>query len=263
MAMPPTKPRLRKREIVLAVAAGGLAAAAAAAILDESNDGAFSHESPVVIVDGQGEFNNLAPFHAISTVGPQDVEITYGDTQSVNFEGSPQALALLEVVVEDGVLVIRPQNEDWLWNWGGLNEATYRVTVPRLDSITLNGSGDIRVDKIEGDSFSATLTQRGDLSIGSLKVDRAAFTINGTGDISAAGTARDTQISLAGRGDISARELQSKTASVLVNGSGDVKLTVDDRANVTVNGPGDVSIAGSAQCSISQQGRGDVDCGGD
>ena len=259
MAMPPTKPRLRKREIVLAVAAGGLAAAAAAAILDDSNDGAFQR---TVIVAGPENFDNLAPFQSIETVGPQDVVITYGDAQSVRAEGSPEARALMGVVVEDGVLKIRPRTGGWQWNWGGINSATYYVTLPRLNSVTLNGSGDIRIDKAEGDAFTSIIEGSGDLSIGSLKVDRAAFTITGSGSITAAGTARDTQVTVSGPGDLSARALQTKTASILVNGPGDVKLSADEHVNGSVNGPGDVDISGSAQCTISEAGPGDVDCEG-
>jgi hypothetical protein len=260
MAMPSAKPRLRKREIVLALAAGGLAAAAAAAILDESD----SRSAPFVQVNVKEDFSNLAPFTAISSTGPQDVVITYGDTQSVRAEGSPEARALMGVVVEDGVLSIRPRNGGWQRFWGGLNSATYHVTLPRLNSVTLSGSGDIRVDKVEGDAFSSTIDGSGDFSIGSLKVDRAAFTISGTGSITAAGTARDTQVSVSGPGDVSARGLRTRTASILVNGPGDVRLTADEHVNGSVNGPGDVDVSGSAQCSISEEGPGDVDCeGGD
>jgi len=257
--MPATKPRLRKREIVLAVAAGGLAAAAAAAILDDSNDGAFGPQVQVVVNE---DFDKLAPFTGVSSVGPQDVVITYGDEQSVRAEGSPEARALIGVTVENGVLTIQPRTQGWQWAWGRLNAATYYVTVPRLNSVSLNGSGDIRVDKAEGDSFAGRIEGTGDLSIGSLKVDRAAFTIEGTGGITAAGTARDTQVSVNGPGDISARGLQTKTASILVNGPGDVKLTAEEHVNGSVNGPGDVDIAGAAQCTISEEGPGDVDCEG-
>lgn len=259
MPVPQTKPRLRKREIVLAVAAGGLAAAVAAAILDNDNDGAFGPQVQVIVNE---DFSNLAPFTGVSSVGPQDVVITYGDTQSVRAEGSDQARALIGVTVENGVLKIRPRVQGWQWNWGGIQHATYYVTVPRLQSVSMEGSGDIRVDKVEGDTFSGRIEGTGDLTVGALKVDRANFTIEGTGSITAAGTAGDTQVSIGGPGDVIARELRSRTATVRVDGPGDAKLTVDQVAAVAVNGPGDVDITGSARCSVTQNGPGDVDCEG-
>ena len=259
MPVPQTKPRLRKREIILAVAAGGIAAATAAAILDDDNDGAFGARVEVVVNE---DFSKLAPFTSVSSVGPQDVVITYGDTQSVEARGSDEARALIGVSVDNGVLKIRPRVDGWQWNWGGVQHITYYVTVPRLERVTMEGSGDIRVDKVEGDAFAGRIEGTGDLTIGMLKVDRANFEIEGTGSITAAGTAGDTQVSIGGPGDVIARDLQSRTATVTVNGPGDAKLNVTQVAAVSVNGPGDVDITGSARCSVTQNGPGDVDCEG-
>ena len=254
----PGRPRLRKREVVFAVAAGVLAAGGAALILDESNDG-----PPFVAAQGPDSLTDLAPFEAIATVGPQDVVVTYGETQSVRAEGASDTLALLEVVSEGGVLRIQPRDGGWQWAWSRLNSTTYFVTVPRLTSVTLEGSGDIRVDKVEAPAFSGAIEGSGDLSIDSMKVDRAEFTISGSGDITAAGTASEARLSIEGSGNIRANGLRSQTASVSVEGPGDAKLTVDRLANVSLEGPGDVEIDGSARCTVTQDGPGDVDCEGD
>jgi len=256
----PQPARLRKREILFALAMGGLAAGGAALILDDDEDQGFT---PVVAAaQGPDSLSDLAPFEAIATVGPQDVVVTYGETQSVRAEGSQDALALLEVDSEGGVLRIRPRGGGWQWAWNRLNATTYFVTVPRLRSVTLEGSGDIRIDKVEGPAFSGRIEGSGDLSVDSLKVETAEFTISGTGDITAAGTARDTRLSIEGPGNIRANRLRSETAFVSVEGPGDAKLTVDRLANVSLEGPGDVEINGPARCSINKDGPGDVDCEG-
>ena len=51
----------------------------------------------------------VAEFDEIATTGPQDVVITIGETFSVRAEGSPEALAQLEAVVEGDTLAIRPK----------------------------------------------------------------------------------------------------------------------------------------------------------
>ena len=255
--VPSQRPKLRKREIVFAVAMGALAAGGAALTLSAFEDDG----SPTPFVMGPDQLTyKVAPFDEIATEGPQDVVVTYGDAQSVRAEGSPEAIALLEVVVENGQLNIRPRSRSWMWAWPQLNATTYYVTVPRLESVRLEGSGDIRVDKVEGKTFAGTIEGSGDLTLGSLKVDSAVFTVNGPGDISAAGTARETRVMIEGPGNIRANGLRTRTASVTVNGPGDAELTVDELVSVAVNGPGDVDIAGPARCTISQSGPGDVDC---
>ena len=60
--------------------------------------------------------------------------------------------------------------------------------------MSLNGSGDISVDRVKGDRFSALIAGvRASISVDELEVDQAEFTINGPGDIVAAGTARATR----------------------------------------------------------------------
>lgn len=247
------------REVVFAVAMGGLAATGAGLILFDRDDGpppALAAAAAPVAYDG-------TPFEEVSTVGPQDVVITIGDTYSVRSEGSPEALARLEAVVEDGKLVIRPREQfGGGFNWGRLAGATYYVTVPRLEALSLAGSGDISIDRIEGESFTGSVTGPGELSIAAIEVDEADFTIAGSGNLVAAGTAREARVSIAGSGEVRSGGLRSETASVSIAGSGDVALTVQDEARIRIMGSGDVDIAGPATCSVSRMGSGNVRCNG-
>ena len=255
------RPRLRKREIAFAVAAGLVAAGGAGLILSEMSD------DPIVKVNVVGpreKTYDVASFDGISNVGPQDVVVTMGDTFSIRSEGSPQALSLLETKVENGTLKIGPGDDfNWGRDWRRLQGATFYVTLPKLDSVALAGSGDMRIDRIKGESFSGTIAGQGALSIGSIEVDDVDFSIGGSGSVAASGTAGSTHVSIGGRGDVEAGALHSKTASIAIGGSGDVALTVDDEAKVSIFGRGDVNIAGTAHCSVTKMGVGDVHCAGD
>jgi len=247
---------LRKREIVLAVGAGAVAATLAGAILS-GNDGPGR---PMVAVNTSVEQTyELASFSRISTTGPQDVVVTHGDTQSVRGEGS---LGRLDVVVENGELIIRPRNGGG-WNWGDFDSTTLYVTVPELTRASLNGSGDIRIDNITGERFEALLEGgfSGDFEINGLAVEEAEFTVNGPGDISASGTAESTRVTINGPGELKAGGLKSETATVMVRGPGDVELAVEREADVSVDGPGEVDIDGPARCTLSTSGPGSVSCG--
>ena len=256
----PERPRLRKREIVFAVAAGVVAAGGAALMLDSS--GESERYTPVAEAVSEMTYQ-LADFDEIATVGPQDVVVTLGDTYSVRLEGSPQAQALLQPTVVNGRLTIGPKDENFNWfTWPQSAEATYYVTLPRLDGVAVAGSGDVTVDKIDGPSFEASIAGPGSLAIATMKVDNANFSISGSGDISAAGAARETHVAIMGSGEIQGGGLRSETASVSIGGSGDVSLTVDKDAKVSIMGSGDVDISGPALCSVTQMGSGDVSCAG-
>ncbi len=257
----PERPRLRKREIFFAVAAGVVAAGGAALILGDSGDGGPRHMPAVA--EAREMTYQLASFDEIATVGPQDVVVTLGDTFSVRSEGSPEALALLEPVVEDGRLTIKPRDADFNWfTWPRSAEATYYVTLPRLDGVAVAGSGDVSVDRIDSPSFEASIAGPGSLAIAAMKVDNASFSIGGQGDVSVAGTARETHVAIGGTGEVQGGGLRSETASISIGGTGDVALTVDKEAKVSIMGTGDVDISGPARCSVTQMGRGNVRCSG-
>ena len=252
----PDRPRLRKREIVFAVAAGVVAAGGAALLLsDDIGPGPGS----IPDSEGPGERTyQVAEFERVSSTGPQDLEIRFGEVSAVRAEG---AVGRLEVLVEDGELIVRPR-EGAGWDWPGFNATTVYVTVPRLTRVSLNGSGDISIDQVQGDRFAGVIEGwGGNIDIDGLEVEEAEFTINGPGDIAAAGTARATRVTVNGPGEVQAGELRSQTAVIAVSGPGDVELAVEQEADVRVDGPGEVDIDGPARCSISTSGPGTVNCG--
>ena len=257
--MPTERKGLRKREILLALALGGVAAGGAALMLSEMND---DHYVASVEFSGPSEMTYpVMPFDQIATEGPQDVVVTYGEELTVRSEGSPEALAQLEAVVENGQLLIRPK-KGFDFDWGSVEDATFYVTMPRLDRIALAGSGDIQIDRIEGENFEGVIGGPGELRIAGMKVDRVDFTINGSGDLIAAGTAGDAHVSIGGSGTVDAAGLSSSTASISIFGTGDVELTVQDKAQVSITGAGDVDISGPGRCSVTRMGGGDVRCAG-
>lgn len=251
----PTQRKLRKREVLFAVLMGAVAAGGAAAIL---SDGGGGPSQPFIVANQASEMTyQVADFERISTTGPQDVDIEFGEEYSVRAEG---AVGQLEVVVEGGQLIIRPRE---VWNIPALSSTKLFITVPRLTGLNLNGSSDISIDGLKSERFAGVIEGGfgGNIDIEGLDVDQVEFTINGPGDISAAGIARATRVTINGPGEVQAGELQSQTAAITVRGPGDVELAVEQEADISVEGPGEVDIDGSARCSISTSGPGSVSCG--
>jgi hypothetical protein len=201
-------------------------------------------------------------FEKIALRGPHDVVVTVGGAPSVRAEGDTALLERMEIKVEGGELVIGSKHRN-SWSWGGSHDQpkiVVHVTVPALAAASIEGSGDIKIDKVEGERFGGAIGGSGDLSIGSVRVRNADFSIAGSGGISAKGSADSTDISIAGSGDVDAGELLAKTAKVSVMGSGDVRANASESANVSVMGSGDVTMSGTAKCTVSKMGSGDVRC---
>jgi hypothetical protein len=202
----------------------------------------------------------VGSFDKVAAAGANLVIVHQGGALSVTGQGPAETLDRMEVVVERGGLQIRPRRE-YDRNWHNLKPATYTVTLPRLTDASLAGSGEMRIDRAEGDNFAASVAGSGSLDIAALRVGHANLSMAGSGKLSARGSATRADLSIAGSGDISARGVSSRNAAVSIAGSGDVELTARDSVNVSIVGSGNAEISGGAHCEVNRMGSGQAHCG--
>lgn len=203
----------------------------------------------------------VGAFDSVSAAGPHNVIVTVGAAASVRAEGPADLLDRMEVVVEDGDLEIRPKREFRNnYRWDDRRRATFYVTAPRLEAASVAGSGDMKVDRVEGERFKGAVAGSGNLDVASLRVSSASFSIAGSGDVSARGSAGRSDLSIAGSGNLKLGQLASRTAAVRIAGSGNADLNAADTVSVSIIGSGDVAVAGTARCSVTKIGGGSVRC---
>lgn len=206
---------------------------------------------------------NVGAFDGVALAGSHDVIVTVGGARSVRAEGDAEVLDQLEVKVENGTLRIGTR-KGVRWPsgfWNNRRPVTVYVTAPALSSAAVAGSGDMRIDTIQGDSFKGVVAGSGDLDINSVRVGEAQFSVAGSGDITAAGSANSLQAKIAGSGDIDLAGFETRQAAVSVVGSGDVRTRASETASVSIMGSGNVTVAGTARCTVSKRGSGSVNCG--
>ena len=201
-------------------------------------------------------------FNQIEVAGPYDVQIRTGASPSASARGSEKLLEHTIVEVRGDKLVIRPKRENgWFGGWSSNGKASFTVTVPQLRGATIAGSGDITVDRVQGDRFDGTVAGSGGLNVGQLEVQALKLSIAGSGGAKAtSGRAQTVGLEIAGSGDIDARGIQAQDADVSIAGSGSVATHASGTAKVSIMGSGDVDVSGGAKCSISKAGSGDVRC---
>src|SRR5688500_977100 len=88
---------------------------------------------------GSNHSFSVSAFAGLTRAGPYDVVVTQGNTHAVRAEGDPDALDKLSVRTEDGELWIGSDRSGIAF--GNSGKVVVHVTVPRLDSITVGGSG--------------------------------------------------------------------------------------------------------------------------
>lgn len=207
---------------------------------------------------------SVAAFDSVSLGGHHNVIVRVGPAASVRAEGPANEIERLKIEVKDGDLHIGTNKDrKWSVNFGGSREpVTIYVTTPSLAAASIGGSGDMRIDTVQGEGFAASIGGSGDMQIASLRVRSADFSVAGSGGIRATGSADRTSVSIAGSGDVELGGLQTRDADVSIVGSGDVSVGATETADVSIMGSGDVTVTGSARCSISKMGSGDVRCTG-
>lgn len=196
---------------------------------------------------------------AVGTAGTVDVKV--GPRWSLSVTGPAAAFQDLRIVREGDRLEI---GRRWRNRPPHPSEQRLRfvITLPRLNEFSLGGSGQVAIDRIQGDAFTANLGGSGNIAIGRMTVNDATISIGGSGDVTAAGSAEALKVNVGGSGDFRAPRLTSRSAKVSLAGSGSVDTTVVGNAQVSAVGSGRVDLGPRARCQVSRTGSSRVRCGG-
>lgn len=205
----------------------------------------------------------VGTFQQIEVAGPYDVEVRTGGNPSVSAQGSERLLERTDVSVEGDRLIIRTHHEGGFFHFGFSRRGNvhFVVTVPQLTGASLTGSGDIKVDKVQGQAFDGSVTGSGDLSVATLEVQALKLSITGSGGVKAGtGKAQSAEYQTTGSGDLDAGAIDSPQIKASISGSGDIRAHGSGTANVSIMGSGDVFLTGGAKCNVSKAGSGDAHC---
>ncbi len=203
----------------------------------------------------------LPDFTSLVSLGSFDVEITQGETQSVVVVGDEKSIDATDFEVVDGVCRLK------------LKKGTHRnlhllvkITVPNLESIALQGSGDVEVKSLysESGSLSLRLSGSGDVEVQSLSanIDRLSCQLMGSGDIELdlenELKVNTLDVQLSGSGDIDCSKVAAGTCTIQSRGSGDVRVGVVDSLEVEGAGSGDVYYSGDPDVKSNLIGTGSL-----
>lgn len=232
------------------------AALACAAVPASAIDWSWGSER----VEGKGAVKRQARqathFTGLAFELPGKLELRMGDVEGVSIETEDNLLPLVETVVENGTLRIRPSKRNL-----SLRSKNLKVVVNarQIERLALGGSGSIEADGLRAPRLSIDLGGSGDVNVRSVDSDSVAVTVGGSGDFKVGGgSARKLSVSIGGSGTVDMGRVQSDSASVSVAGSGDASVWARNELSVTIAGWGDVAYYGDPRVSNSVVGSGKV-----
>ena len=164
---------------------------------------------------------------------PSGIKVTVGGERTVRVETDDNLMAIILTELKGESLVIRSTK-----GYSTQVGVSVFVTVPSLDGIEIQGSGDARVDGVAGGTFKVKVV--------------------GSGDIVATGVVDELDLSIVGSGDADLGGLQARSGRVSVMGSGDADVHVTEKLDVSIMGSGDVSYRGDPDLTKDIAGSGDV-----
>jgi len=214
-------------------------------------------------VNGNGdiatEARDTGAFDGIALTGGFNVLIRQGAGNKVEIKADRNLLPLIETRVIDGskgrTLEISPKKGV---NVHSATNPSLTIEMPALRSISVAGSGTVKVEAMKTAGVDASIAGSGDIRFAGLDAERLGMKVSGSGDIVAAGRCASAQVTIAGSGDVKAADLVAEDVKVSIAGSGDAQVNATRRLNVSIAGSGDVKYAGSPEISSSVAGSGKV-----
>jgi len=218
---------------------------------------AWGVNRPTVVGSGTtaNEERDIPDVTEVSVSGDANVTIVRGEFASVSVTADDNILPHLKTDTDGRTLRIGPNSGVCL---RPKSKPEYRVTLPKLTSLSVSGAGHATVDKPIGDEMKVTLSGAGTVTLLDVTYQSLSVTTSGAGKVVATGAAPRTQFKLSGAGTIDAARLRSTFADVQVSGAGQASVwaTVDLKARVS--GAGGVKYKGSPGVEQKVSGAGRV-----
>lgn len=186
------------------------------------------------------ETREIAAFNRIKTEGSLDLYVRVGPAQTIEVEAPANEISLIATEVKNGELrVYRKSGITVEFSFKSSPGLNLNITVPTLNALTHEGSGDVFIEALNGDSFE--------------------LIHDGSGDIGLEGQCKTLSLTHEGSGDVNAKGLTCSDATLKLDGSGEVRLSVSGSLDLSLNGSGDLDIWGTPRLAgFRQSGSGDL-----
>jgi hypothetical protein len=197
-------------------------------------------------------------FTGVKASGSFDIVIQQGEEHKIEAIGHPNIIDRIQTDVSGDLLTIDLESgcfRDF--------ELAMHITLPSIDRLLLDGSGNINVLAMENDSdLEIDLRGSGDITLYEMELTQNLFVrIDGSGEVKTYAAFPDLinlEIDIEGSGDYRGFDTESENCTVSINGSGDVRTHANSTLDVEINGSGNVHYRGAPAITVDISGSGDL-----
>ena len=172
----------------------------------------------------RSETREVGSFDSIDMSGAARLEITVGRPESLVLEGRAASIEGVETEVRHKTLYIESKPRDWFMS-NNRRRITLKITVPRLDSLQVEGGNDVRLTGFDG--------------------GKTVIRASGAAHIQAEGRLSELTVRMAGAGHGDFGRLIADETKVVVEGVGSVIVHPKDTLDATMNGVGAILYTGN------------------
>ncbi len=217
--------------------------------------------SGIFCTKGEGEKftqeRTVNNFNQIRLEIDANLHVKQSDTASITIVAQENILNEIEMTVQNGEIEI--SYDHCVTNHNGVD---IYISTSDIDRITMNGSGEIIIEKrFETEELDLIINASGDINFSNISVSKQLNTqINGSGNVTLASqdTTQLHNIDIAGSGNIEAYELLTNETKVEITGSGNIYIWAIEKLAVSIIGSGNVYYKGDPSVSIDVSGSGTV-----
>ena len=198
----------------------------------------------------QKQARDVGSFNGVALNVPGNVELRIGNTDSITIEADDNILPLIDTVVENGTLRIRPAKRNSNFRQSSL---TIVIQARQVERISVGGSGTITATGLRGDRLRFDVGGSGSINARDLDSRMVSVAIGGSGNFTASGKTEQLTASIGGSGNIQAGHLAARDVQVSIGGSGAAEVWAKDDLTISIGGSGEVSYYGDPRISRSMQ----------
>lgn len=202
------------------------------------------------------EKRDVSGFNELSVSSAFVVEISVGNTESLEIEADERYIDDIISEVRGGKLVLRIRESRNTRRMR--NSPRAYLTVKSLDRIDASGAVKLRSgDPIKTDKFELELSGASIITL-DVEVKELYVQASGACVINMAGTARDQTVRTTGATRYSAFDLESEIADIRVTGAGSARVTVSEKLDVRASGASSIRYQGRPSVNKSTSGASSV-----
>jgi hypothetical protein len=206
------------------------------------------------------ETREVKGFTGVALSGNINVELAYGNSNSITVEGDENLLPYIETNVEGGVLKVKRMNK--IREFKTRNKLIVYVSLTKLTELKVSGSGNItgNGDFSNDGKTDIALSGSGNINVGMNSFNETSIAISGSGNVTLKGKSTDNiEATISGSGNIDCSDVACNDVSAHVSGSGNIRVFANKSIDAKVSGSGSIYYKGSAtNINLKSSGSGKI-----